>query len=243
MKKTDRIKTLQLFIFLLISVLSIIVIVILGKGDRNAVLLLWLTLAVSFFFIFVDFTLFADQQKAYEKMLETIGSDPVSKIANRYSIDALLDKYEGRSLPSSFTCIAFEITNIKEINRKYGRAGGNEALKRFSITLNLASLDSFFVGRNGGNRFIAMSEDLSRDDVAVFLQRISDKIDQYNSQASSPHIRYTIGAAFNDGEKGRDIVDLIALSNRRIRETEEIHNIVKTHPAPLSDSKDDEDHE
>ena len=107
----------------------------------------------------------------------------------------------------------------------------------------MASLDSFFVGRNGGNRFIAMSEDLSRDDVAIFLQRISDKIDQYNSKSSSPHIRYTIGAAFNDGEKSRDIVDLIALSNRRIRETEEIHNIVKNHPAPLSGSKDDEDHE
>ena len=225
MKKIDRMKTLQLIIFLLITIFSMYIVVFRDGGSRNAVLMLWVTLAVSFFFIFLDFIFFADQQKSYEKMMNAIGSDPVSKIANRHSIDALLDKYEGRTLPADFACIAFEVVNIRDINRELSRSAGNEALKRFAVILNLASVDNFFAARNGGNRFAAMSDNLSREDIYYFLQRISDKVAEYNSHPYNPKIKYTIGAAFNDSSRSFDIVDLIALANRRIDRSSEVHNI------------------
>lgn len=225
MKKIDRIKTIQLALFLFIAAVSAVVIVIRGGDRRSAVLLLWGTLAVSFFFIFLDFSLFAEQQQAYEKMLETLNSDPISKIANRTSIDALLDKFEGQPLAPTFACIAFDIVNIKDLNAAGGRAGGNEALKRFSITLNLAALDDFFVARNGGSRFAALSEDLSRAEIDVFLRRVADKIDQYNSQPGHPPIRYTIGAAFNDAAQSQDLVTLLAAANRRINPAETRHTL------------------
>jgi GGDEF domain-containing protein len=225
MKKIDRIKTIQLLLFLFLAVLSAVVIVLRGGDRRSAVLLLWVTLAAAFFFIFLDFSLFTEQQEAYEKMLEALNADPVSKIANRTSIDALLDKFEGHPLAPTFACIAFEIVNIQDINAAGGRAGGNAAIKRFSITLNLAALDNFFVARNGGCRFTAMSEDLSREEVDMFLKRIADKIAQYNRQPDHPPIRYTIGAAFNDADQSQDIVTLLAAANRRMNPAEERHTL------------------
>lgn len=225
MKKIDRFKTIQLVLFLFLAALSAVVIVIRGGDRRSAVLLLWAALALSFFFIFLDFSFFSEQQQAYEKMLESLGSDPVSKIANRTSIDALLDKFEGQPLAPTFACIALEIVNIQEINQTFGRAGGNEALKRFSITLNLAALDNFFVARNGGCRFAALSEDLTQAEIDVFLKRIADKIAQYNSQPDHPPIRYTIGAAFNDSAQSQDLVTLLAAANRRLNPAEERHTL------------------
>ena len=69
MKKIDRFKTIQLVLFLFLAALSAVVIVVRGGDRRSAVLLLWAVLALSFFFIFLDFSLFAEQQQAYEKML------------------------------------------------------------------------------------------------------------------------------------------------------------------------------
>jgi diguanylate cyclase (GGDEF)-like protein len=225
MKKIDTIKTIQLVLFLVIAALSAVVIILRGGSRHSVILLLWGTLALSFLFIFLDFSLFAEQQQAYENMLKALNADPVSKIANRRSIDALLDKFDGQTLPTDFACIAFELTNIKAINQQYGRSGGNEALKRFSITLNLAALDNFFVARNGGSRFAAMSEDLSREDIAAFLKRIDDKIAQYNHQLGHPPIHYTVGAAFNDPAQRQDIVTLIATANRRLNPADERHTL------------------
>lgn len=228
MKKTDRYKTIQLFVFLVISLISMVTVIFRHGSGQVASLLLWVTLAISFFFIFLDFSLFTQQQKSYEEMIKTMGSDPVSKVANRYSIDAILDKYQGHTLPEKFVCIAFEITNLKEINEAKGRQAGNEILVRFSNALELASLDRFFVGRNGGSRFIAMAEGLSTDDVDDFLRRILQKVEQFNSRNNDLEIRYTIAWAFHEQEDpSGDIVHLIALANRRIDYNSQIHTISK----------------
>ena len=66
-------------------------------------------------------------------------------------------------------CITLDITNLKEINRSYGHLRGNDLIREFSLILQTASSGLCFVGRNGGNEFIALFENCSREKLKTFL--------------------------------------------------------------------------
>jgi diguanylate cyclase (GGDEF)-like protein len=216
MKRADRIKTIQLVIFSILAIICVLEVIVFDASTHIMGLLLWLSLALEFFFIFADFTIFEKLQNVYNSMIDTMRSDPVAKIANRYSVDSLIDRFDGVELTDGFCCVAFEITNIKEINAEYGRKAGNNVLRSFSIVLKMASLNKYFVGRNGGSRFIAVSEDADRADVEQLKKRIDQKLDELASTPGSPKIEYSVGLAFKNEDRDCDIVGLIALSNRRI---------------------------
>lgn len=78
-----------------------------------------------------------------------------------------------------------------------------------------------FVGRNGGNKFLALFEDGNTYKMDSFLKKLDQKIQLYNQDpASSLLIEYRYGIAFHEGEEVKTITDLIALSNRRISREE-----------------------
>ena len=72
------------------------------------------------------------------------------------------------------------------------------------------------MGRNGGNKFLALFEDCSRADIDIFLDRMDKKVCSYNSAAQGKCIQYRYGVAFEEGPEIKTITDLVALSNSRI---------------------------
>ncbi len=73
-----------------------------------------------------------------------------------------------------------------------------------------------FVGRNGGNKFIALFENCTAQKLATFLERVESKVSLYNENSESAPIVYKYGSAYRENESVRTITDLIALSNHRI---------------------------
>ena len=127
MKKFDIYKTIQLIIFVLLTNIGLVVVVfdselyqmIAHNGHiRLLCILLWAALGLSFFFTFMDFSLFSSFKKQYRELDFAVYSDPVSGIANRYSCDAVIEKYLDKPLPESLGCIMFDLSNLGEINKK-----------------------------------------------------------------------------------------------------------------------------
>ena len=110
-----------------------------------------------------------------------------------------------------------EFNNLPEINENHSHATGNQLLKDFSSILSSAALSLCFVGRNGGNKFLAIFEDCSRSDMDTFEKRIEERVAEHNNKNLAIPINYRIGSAFNGEEKLNEITKLIALSDRRIR--------------------------
>lgn len=224
MKKHNTIKTLQLILFLAITAFGLYRIftnrelhhlIGVNPSVRLMMFLLWIVLGLSYFFIFLDFCFFSSYKKDYRELDYAVHSDPVAGIANRYSCDALIEKYLDRPLPPSFGCVMFDITNIQEINSLYGHLKGNMLIRDFSNILKLASVELCFVGRNGGNKFLAIFEKTTSDQIYTFIQRVDQRVDAYNSIADKIPIRYQYGIAFQE-EGSLSITQLIALANERI---------------------------
>lgn len=225
MKKFDIFKTIQLILFICVTGISLFIVLTdkelyqLVASDphiRMLCVMLWIALGLSFFFIFMDFSLFSSFKREYREMDFAISSDPVSGIANRYSCDSVIEKYLDKPLPQDIGCVMFDLTNLQETNQAYGHIQGNELIREFSGILQSTSLNTCFVGRNGGNKFLALFEKCSDEKLKDFLERIEVKIERHNSIEGTHPILYRYGIAFKEDPSIRSITDLIALSNKRI---------------------------
>ncbi|MDD3278199.1 MAG: diguanylate cyclase [Lachnospiraceae bacterium] len=228
MKKMNEVKLIQLILFSILTILSI-VLILLDPGTRNYVaknshilvicVILWVTLILSFVFLYLDFHLFSIFHKNVTQLDHVAHADTISGIANRFSCDSLIEKYIGAPLPANMGCVMIDITNIIDINKKFGRQAGDDAIRRFSDTMHLVAAGQCFIGRNGGNKFIALFENCSAKQLTGFVDRLHAQLHQFNLQPDIPHIHCQYGVAFHsdaDSEANDSITDLIASANRRI---------------------------
>lgn len=229
MKRYNIIKTIQLVLFIAMAVVCLTVVLInpdvfhLVANDANyrlICILLWVTLAISFIFVFLDFSNMSSYKRDFSELDYAVHSDPVAGIANRYSCDALIEQYLDKPLDKNFGCIMFDLVNLKEINQVYGHTQGNAIIREFSTILRMTAVDLCFVGRNGGNKFMALFENGSMEKILFFLTRVKQKVDLHNQTNPNCRIEYMYGVAFNEGESIHTITELIALSNKRIYQKE-----------------------
>ena len=225
MKKFDVFKTIQLVLFIILTAVGLYIIFTdhelyqLIANDphiRALCILLWAALVMTFLFIFMDFSLFSTFKKDYRELDFAVSSDPVAGIANRYSCDSIIEKYLDKPLPSNIGCIMFDLTSIGKANRIWGHLKGNELIHDFSSILQASSVNLCFVGRNGGNKFLALFENCSTQKMNTFLSRVEKKVSAHNADSAIPPIQFQYGTAYLEGEEIQTITDLIALSNRRI---------------------------
>lgn len=227
MKKLEKIKTIQLIVFIILAALCFLLIA--GRRSVYAALssdpnlrivptLTWIIMAVSLFFIFIDFAAYRRLEAKENSLQDAVHSDPNAGIANRLSLDEMIESYLDKPLPANFASVMFLLTNLQEINEKYGHLKGNQLIKRFANILRLASVDHCFVGRNGGNQFLALFESGSQASIQSFLDRVQSQVDAFNKENPETPIAYRYGISVNDGEASQDIISLISASARRANE-------------------------
>lgn len=225
MKKYTVYKTVQLVLFVALTLLAVLKIfpdsevyhLIATNGSAGALAwVLWGAVGLSFVFIYLDFSFFFGYLKEYREMDLAVHSDPVSGIANRFSCDMIVEKYVGRDMPQDLGCLMIDITDIREVNRIYGHAAGNTLISDFSNILRLSSVDLCFVGRNGGNKYLAVFESCDEEKLAHFLRRVHRRVSMHNDDTDAAPIAYRYGIAFAEQPAITDITELIALANRRI---------------------------
>lgn len=223
MKKFNILKIVQLVITLLFLGICVYLLFIqrdlfheIGQdGNLKMVCgMLWACFALQFIFIFLDFNTFSDYKRDFRELDYAVHSDPLSGLANRNGCDAIIEKYLGQPLPKGIGCIMFDLTNIQKINKKFSHMEGNTLIQNFSNILKMASVSLCFVGRNGGNKFLALFEEGGMEQAERFLGRIDHKVKTHNATYPDKPIEYAYGVAFD--ETAADITDLIALANRRI---------------------------
>ena len=224
-KRFEIIKTIQLLLLAGVTATALILVFtnddlyqMIGRDPavRLLSILLWLTLGLSFVFVLWDFSSHSSFKKDYRELDYAVHNDHIAGIANRYSCDAMIDKYVDRPLPDTIGCVMLDLINIRDINEQYGHSRGNEMIQVFSTMLQNASLGICFVGRNGGNKFMALFEECDENKLNSFLTRVNQQVEQHNRNDDAPRIEYRTGRAFSKDEKGASITQLISLSDRRL---------------------------
>lgn len=224
MKKFNTFKIVQLILLIILTAVSLYMLMqpevkqyIFDSTPATILfIIVWAVLLVTFIFLLIDFSLISSMKVDYHNLYDVAYSDPLSGIPNRFSCDTIIEKYYDKKLPDDIACVMIDLSNLPEINTLYDHRTGNKALKDFSGILSTAAVSLCFVGRNGGNKFLAIFENCTDEKLNTFLDRVTDRVDQYNQASDSISMEYRIGKAMNRDEHLEQITKLISLANSRI---------------------------
>lgn len=226
MKKLSLLKMVQLTVLVILTLVSICL--LLNSDIKQYIFsnmaatilfaVVWIILIASFIFLLMDFNVISEMKLNYHNLYQVAYSDPLSGIPNRFSCDVLIEKYIDQDLPDSVGCAVLDLTNLPAINSEYNHATGNKLLSEFSTLLSSAAANHGFVGRNGGNKFLAIFEDCDQAKLNNFLESVESKVERHNASPKALPIEYKAGFALNSEEEFLQITRLIALANQRVYE-------------------------
>lgn len=168
-----------------------------NKSLLTICVFLWAFMIYSFVSIIWDFHQLQKNIVDNHALNRTAYLDNLTGIPNRNSCDIIFNKYEESDDISEIGCALISISNLPELNSKFGRGGGNRYLQDFSKLFEKLGDGYGFVGRNGGNEFIAVLEDCREDKMNGFIERLTDALDEYNTAHPEADIALSCNTALN----------------------------------------------
>jgi diguanylate cyclase (GGDEF)-like protein/PAS domain S-box-containing protein len=124
--------------------------------------------------IFRDASSFVALEHAYGRLHELAEKDPLTGVANRRHLDAMLDHQVGllRRTGIPFSVIMADIDHFKEINDTWGHPVGDKALVSVAEQMQQTCRASDCIGRWGGDEFMVVLPEQLLLDAAVLADRL-----------------------------------------------------------------------
>ncbi len=93
--------------------------------------------------------------------------------------------------------VMFDLNNLKEVNDTLGHAAGDSLIANFARILRKVVPEKDFVGRYGGDEFIAILYDTSSEQGSELLEHLHTTIEQYNLYSMQDPISYAYGYSYS----------------------------------------------
>ena len=155
----------------------------------------------SLFIIFLLFSIYFIHNKD-KKIMELALVDQLTKLYNRRSFYEFANRENLKALRSNEPmCIAMlDIDFFKKINDTYGHIVGDEILKEYSVVVLKYIRKKDIFARFGGEEFILLMTETSKEEAELVVERIRKKVSEYNFKKAGK-VTVSIGLSENNPEK------------------------------------------
>lgn len=146
-------------------------------------------------------TLMAMKMAVKNKLLEQRAyTDAHTGLPNKSACKELLGNKEIISEPTA--CIMFDLNNLKTVNDTMGHSAGDQLILNFARLLRNVIPEKDFVGRYGGDEFMAVIYHTSQTEVEEILKCLCLEKDRLNNREDKILIDYAYGwvLSANDGK-------------------------------------------
>ena len=144
-------------------------------------------------------TLTAMKMAMKNKLLEQRAyTDAHTGLPNKSACEALLRDQDTIVEPTA--CIMFDLNNLKTANDTMGHSAGDRLIMDFARLLRSVIPDKDFVGRYGGDEFMAVIYHTGKTEIGELLQSLSREKDRLNSNEDQIPIDYACGWAHSTDE-------------------------------------------
>lgn len=108
------------------------------------------------------------------------------------------------------TCLVmFDLNYLKEVNDTLGHQAGDDMIYYFADVLKRNIPASAFVGRYGGDEFLAVIRECSEERILKILKDISHTVEVYNQTDSVIKLSYAVGYALSSEYPGMTMSQLL----------------------------------
>lgn len=138
--------------------------------------------------------------------------DELTRVSNRRGFLELaqkaLDYCRRYAVPASL--VFFDLDNFKLINDNFGHVEGDKALTLFADLMSKNIRDSDIVARIGGDEFVALLLNSSRESAQIAVSNFQDALNHYNQKTDSGcEIGFSHGVVAFDPSRHDAIEDLL----------------------------------
>ena len=121
------------------------------------------------------------EQKAY--------IDLHTGLPNKSKCEELFHNVEFIKTPTA--CIVFDMNNLKRVNDSLGHSIGDQLILNFARLLRNSIPAKHFVGRYGGDEFMAVIYDATRESITEILTELQNEVEQFNGYGTQFRISYS----------------------------------------------------
>lgn len=144
--------------------------------------------------------------------------DKQTGLPNRNQCDRIIKKYENTPLKPNLVCIYFDLNNLKQTNDIHGHHFGDQLICSFGKTLQETGYIHGFVGRNGGDEFLAIFENFSLENTEKYIAELKQIVDVFNQQNEFVEISFAAGFSTSNDPRAKTIYDLLKIADQNMYE-------------------------
>ena len=109
-------------------------------------------------------------------------------LPNKSKCEEMLNNYEYITEPMGF--VMFDLNNLKCANDTYGHAVGDQLITNFARLLRNAIPVKDFVGRYGGDEFIAIITQTTKNEILKIMDEVHDEVRHFNENIHKVEVSY-----------------------------------------------------
>ena len=133
--------------------------------------------------------------------------DPMTDINNRASCDRLISKINMAPSMDSIAVIMFNMNDITAVNNKLGQRTGDKLITEFAHIMRDVSKDYGFVGRYGGDEFLAIIAKATDQTVRSFLKGLDRAVWSYNAEQREHLRKISFAVGYIIGNQSQITID------------------------------------
>lgn len=140
--------------------------------------------------------------------------DEATGLPNKNKCEELLSAPEIITMPMG-VC-SFDLNNLRRINNSMGHEKGDAYIRIFAELVREAVPAHYFVGRAGGDEFIAIMDGADKEEMQRCLQLIRDRVDTYNAANPDFPVSYAVGISVSDENENCTMRDLYIFADKNM---------------------------
>ena len=142
--------------------------------------------------------------------------DEATGLPNKNKCEELLNDENPIPADAPVAVCVFDLNNLRTINNNLGHDKGDEYIRSFAQQLRLAVPQEHFVGRDGGDEFLALLYGLDHKGVQESLKMIRTQTAEYSEQHPEMPLSYAVGYALSTDFEGNNLRELFRLADKNM---------------------------
>lgn len=142
--------------------------------------------------------------------------DEATGLPNKNKCEEVLGRSGPIEADKPVAVCVFDLNNLRTINNNLGHEKGDEYIRSFAQQLAKEASDTCFVGRDGGDEFIAVLQQADRKGVEACLRSIRTHADEYSQANPAMPISYAAGYALSSDFDAPTMRDLFRQADKNM---------------------------
>ena len=118
--------------------------------------------------------------------------------------------------PEDIGVCSFDLNNLRIINNSMGHEAGDEYIRRFAVCLHASMSAEQFVGRAGGDEFIAVTHGMGKEEMKACLASVREQMAEESKSYPDTPLSYAVGFALASEFPGSTMQELFNYADKNM---------------------------